>query len=376
MEESNQEPEEAKAEAAEDDSKPEADSKAENTAEIKAEKPEAESKAETETAAKPGKVEAPAEIPAAAAQNASPLVGILIGTVGIATVCALTFIVYYDKVPYYLGGLDTVLDAKVRYQTSNTTPVRDWRKDFLEEQALWTNEISKIKLGSTGAKPVAFKRDYLLFLGDSYYRDEPHYMEARAAYMAAMEEPRLPHDRPYDLSDAELNLRIGYCALRLTLFQESKEYLEKALQLLEADKNPKDKIARDGAISRTLDAMTECAIRSGRFADAEALLKRRLTMIRITEPKQAIEPPILFNYALLYAAQGNQKEAEEFFKLAIECSETEDRDRGVIKGSPNDNSRRHAYILREYAKLLRQQKRTDESYAAMQRALFLVNNAP
>lgn len=308
--------------------------------------------------------EAPAEAEEAKPQAAQPesthfkgsaLGGILIGTVGIFTVCGLGLFIYYDQLPYLLTGLDTILDAKIRYQATGSVQAKDWHKDFLDEQALWTNEVSKIKLGTSGAKPVEYKRDYLLFLADSYYRDQPHFMEAKAAYMAAKLEPRVAHEHSYDLSDGELDQRIGYCALRLGFYPEAEEYLNKALAFFEAITDPQKKIQHEAGVNAALDSLTECAIRTGRYDQAEALLKRRLTAIHLTDSKGTIEVPILLNYALLREGQGNLKEAEEYYLLAIRNNESEDQARGVIKGSANDNSRRLAFVLREYARLLRKE---------------------
>lgn len=390
MEEPNQEPKADIAAAAnngDQESDPKVDEPtpaAEAPPEAKEDKPQAKAEADSKTQSYPEATETKAEAkpktgqpgPQSTRLQGSPLVGLLIGAVGIFTVCGLGLFVYYDQLPYLLTGLDTILDAKIRYQATGSVQAKDWHKDFLDEQALWTNEVSKIKLGTSGAKPVEYKRDYLLFLADSYYRDQPHFMEAKAAYMAAKLEPRVTHEHSYDLSDGELDQRIGYCALRLGFYSEAEEYLNKALASAEAITDPQKKIQHQTGVNAALDALTECAIRTGHYDQAEALLKRRLTAIHLTDSKGTIEVPILLNYALLREAQGNLKEAEEYYLLAIRNNESEDQARGVIKGSANDNSRRLAFVLREYARLLRKEKRPDESYSMMQRALCLVNNAP
>ena len=72
------------------------------------------------------------------------------------------------------------------------------------EQSIWTSEVGKITLGRADAKPSENKRDYQLFLGDSFFRDEPHFVEAKAAYIAANATPRVAHEKSYDMPDGDL----------------------------------------------------------------------------------------------------------------------------------------------------------------------------
>lgn len=339
--------------------------------------PATEVKAPAATAPPPPEAPFPPPAPKNKALRGSPFLGIIFGTIGIFTVCGLGLLIFVpENIPYVLTGVDSALDSKIRYQTTNSVAVKDWHKDLQDEQIMWTNEISKIKLGTSGAKPLASKRDFLLFLADAYYRDQPHYMEAKAAYMAAMQEPKLPHEHAYEITDGELHQRIGFCALRMRFYNEAEEQLQQALACAEAITDPKLKLQHDAGITLALDSLTECYIREGKLDKAEALLKRRLESIQQTNPKNSIEVSLLFNFALLREAQGNLKEAEEFFNLALANNENEDRQRGVVKDSPNDNSRKKAYILREYARLLRKEHRPDEAIALMQRAIFLSSNAP
>jgi hypothetical protein len=299
----------------------------------------------------------------------------LTALIGGAIVVALSFDILEQKVPYLLGGVDTVLDSNIRYKSASPLGVKDWHNDFLVEQNIWTTEVNKIKLGLSGAKPEAFKRDYLLYLAESYFRDDPHFMEAKATYMAAAAEPRVQHEKGYDLTDAEINRKLAYCCLRLGQYAEAEAFMAKArAEHIQTDKSGKPGVDPNGAFA--LDLLTECALRQNKLEQAKALLKERLAALQIKDPHTSVEQYYLFNNALLNEKEGNVDEAETFYKKAIAQLEIDDKNRGASVGNNSDNNRTLAGVLRECARFLRSQKRGEESYPLMDRACNIMNNAP
>ncbi|MBU6453773.1 MAG: tetratricopeptide repeat protein [Cyanobacteria bacterium REEB67] len=280
-----------------------------------------------------------------------------------------------QNVPYLLEPVEKHLDANLRYKSADSLENKDWRHDLIVEQAIWTNEISKMMLGRPDAKPIENKRDFLLFLADSYFKDEPHFSEAKAAYLAANATPRVPHAKAYDYSDAELARRIGYCDLRLGFYDEAESWLKKALVNIEADKNLKTDLSVMGCRDRILDNLTENYARMGQSKQAEEYLNRRLTAIHLKDVEDSVESPLLYNAALIKEQMGDFKAADALFVKAIErCIVDDDRHTPIVPESLQDNSRSLARILMTYSHLLRKMHRNPEAIATMRRALVIYDN--
>jgi len=315
-------------------------------------------------------------LPPASGERGHPLILLLLAVAGTLVVIVVACNIFDKELPYFLVNLDPLLDQTVRYRPANAPLSKDWRNELLVEQNIWVNEVNKIKLGQATAKPDMFKRDFLFYLADSYYRDEPHFMEAKAAYMAGSNELRVPHTPGYDISDIDLAKKIGYCCLRLGQYSEAEQYLRKAVKLADENKNPASKAVCAGVANYCLDLLTECAIRQNHLAEADVLFKERLKRISLTDLNNSVERYMLFNNALLLEKKGDMVNAEIFYKKAMEQEALDDKNRGVIVNAPNDNNRMLAYILREYSRFLRSQKRPAEAYTMMDRACSISNNAP
>jgi tetratricopeptide (TPR) repeat protein len=280
-----------------------------------------------------------------------------------------------QNVPYLLEPIEKHLDANLRYKTANALENKDWRHDLAVEQAIWTNEISKMMIGRPDAKPIENKRDYLLFLADSYFKDEPHFSEAKAAYLAANATPRVPHARAYDYSDAELARRIGFCDMRLGFYDEAESWLKKALVSIEADKNLKTDLSVIGSRNRIYDNMAENYARKGQPKLADEFLNRRLKAIQLKDAEDSIESPLLYVAALIKEQKGDFKAADALFVKAIErCSAEDDRHTPIVPESLQDNNRSLARILMSYSHLLRKMHRNPEAIATMRRALVIYDN--
>ena len=221
-----------------------------------------------------------------------------------------------------------------------------------------------------------YKRDYLFYLADSYYRDEPHFLEAKAAYLAGRAEPIIPHKPGYDIEPAELASKIGYSAMRSGSYAEAEKYLREAISITEADKDSTRKMANDGRANFCLDALAECDIRQNRLAEAQSKINERLKRIKLSSVDGSVEWYLLFNHAMLQEKLGKFSEAEDYYKRAIAQHEQDDKNRGALPNSSKDNNRMLAYALREYARFLRTQKRGSESFDLMDRAVGIMNNAP
>lgn len=307
-----------------------------------------------------------------------PLVGVLLGAMGFCFVGAIALVVFYENCPYLLGSLDSYLQGNVRYDPQVVLPGSspDWRTNLMVEQSIWTDELTQMALGTNEAKDYPLKRDYEIFLADSFYRDEPKFAQARAAYMAVEAEPKIVHDKAIEIRDAELLRRIGFCSLRMRDYETAEKYLNKALVMLEKDKLPDGKLKEPGLLSWTRDNLTELYIRTDRLAQAKELIDKRLQAIQLKDVSTTVEAQLLYNMALLRAAEDNSVEAENFFKKCIEQYNTDAKNAGVEPNTPKDNDRNLANVYKEYAHFLREQKRAGEAYAALDRALSILDQAP
>jgi tetratricopeptide (TPR) repeat protein len=312
-----------------------------------------------------------------------------------------------QDLPYLLEPVERFLDAKTRYKAPHSQDKKDWKSDLSTEQFIWRNELSKIMLGAPDAKPIEQKRDFLLYLGDSFFRDEPHFDESKAAYLTASATKRMPHINAYDYTDDELWRRIAYCDLRLGKYDEAEVWFKKALSLnedaikalpdlgianksslpytdlaIEYTKKGQQKFA-DQLVSlansrnEIIANLAEVYCRKGQPQMAEELIKQRLKEMKQPNPDFCIEVNLLHDIALAKQGEGDLIKAEHFYKLAIKDCAAEDAKRGVVapEGS-NDNNRELARILKDYSHLLRQLHRNEEAIAAMRRSLLIYDNPP
>lgn len=309
------------------------------------------------------------------------VIGLAMTVMGVSLVAVVYFFTPTptrdQDVPYLLEPLEKHLDKTIRYKPPHTTENKDWRKDFADEQFIWRNELSKMMLGAQDAKPIEFKRDFLLYLGDSFFRDEPNFAEAKAAYLTAAETNRIPHEKVYDFGDDELWRRIAYCDIRLGFYDEADKWLKKAMLFnQEASAKEKPDVLRSNTRNRILDNLAENYARMGQTKAAEEQIGIRLKEMGQADPDSCIEIPVVFNLALTKQIEGDYKKSEHFYKQAIKVCSEEDVKRGVVPESPNDNNRALARVLMEYSHLLRLMHRNDEAIAAMRRALVIYDNAP
>jgi tetratricopeptide (TPR) repeat protein len=343
--------------------------------------------AEPSGAPGPTAKEAASQDPAAARETepkrrpSNILVGLCLAVIGVSLVGVSTLFTRPptrdQDVPYLLEPLEKHLDANLRYKPPLTVEHKDWRSDFVTEQLIWTNEISKIMLGAVDAKPIENKRDFMLYLADSYFKDEPHFEEAKAAYLTASATPRIAHLNAYDYSDDELWRRLGYCDMRLGHYDEAETWLKKALKINEdAAKIKPDQVLKNTR-SKILDNLAENYSRKGEPREAEETINMRLHEMSLADASKCVEIPVLFNLALAKEKEGDLGQAESFYKLAIKQCGVEDLKRGgVVAESADDNNRSLARVLMSYSHLLRLLHRNDEAVASMRRALCIYDNPP
>ncbi len=331
--------------------------------------PKPEAKLESKSAPKPASSAAPAK-------RGNPLVLGLVAVAGAVVVTIITCDIFDQKLPDFMQPFEPSLDKHIRYGLGYGTGAKDWRNELLIEQTIWSSEVNKIRLGENNAKPEMYKRDYLFYLADSYYRDEPHFVEAKAAYLAGRAEPLVPHKPGYDIEPSELASKIGYTAMRSGSYAEAEKFLKEAIALCDADKAPTRKMVNGGRANFCLDVLAECAIRQNHLTEAQSIINQRLKRIELSSIEGSVEWYLLFNYAMLQEKLGKFSEAEAYYRKAIVQHEQDDKNRGALPNSSKDNNRMLAYVLREYARFLRTQKRPSESYDCMDRAVGIMNNAP
>jgi tetratricopeptide (TPR) repeat protein len=302
----------------------------------------------------------------------------VIGVVIVAVIVLFTPTPTRDQdIPYLLEPLEKHLDAHLRYRPPVPQEQKDWRNDLIVEQNIWTTEVSKIMLGRPDAKPIEFKRDYLFYLGDSYFKDEPHFAEAKAAYLTANVTRRAAHEKAYDYSDDELFRRIGYCDIRLGFYDEAEEWLKKALKVNEDATKIKPDMALTGTHNRIVDNLAENYSRKGQPKQAEELMQQRLRAMDQKSFDDCVELSMIYNLALAKEREGDLKQSEHFYKLAIKLCQAEDLKRGVVvPESISDGNRALARVLMNYSHMLRLAHRNDEAINAMHRALVIYDNPP
>jgi len=343
-----------------------------------------------------GSAEAPAAAsePAASASGAAAttakpslrpnniVIGLALAVMGVGIVAVVTLFTPTptrdQDIPYLLEPLEKHLDAHLRYKAPHSPEHKDWRSDYATEQFIWRNELSKIMLGAPDAKPIENKRDFLLYLGDSFFKDEPHFEEAKTSYLTATATKRIPHEKAYDYSDDELWRRIGYCDIRLGLYDEAEIWLKKAMDINEAAAKGKPReLVLANTYNRILENSAENYARKGQPQLAENIVKMRLKEMGQPEPDFCIEVPVVYDLALAKQAEGNLKQAEHFYEIAIKlCNDADAKRGGVVPETITDNNRDLARVLMDYSHLLRQMHRNDEAIAAMRRALIICDNPP
>jgi hypothetical protein len=264
--------------------------------------------------------------PAAVTGTTPPLrpsnivIGLCLAVIGVVIVAVITLFTPTptrdQDIPYLLEPLEKQLDTHLRYKAPRLDERKDWRSDFATEQFIWRNEISRIMLGNPEAKPIENKRDYLLYLADSYFKDEPHFEEAKASYLTATVTKRIPHENAYDYSDDELWRRIAYCDIRLGLYDEAETWLKKALKINEdAAKLKPDTILTDRR-NRILDNLAENYSRKGQPKLAEELVNQRLREMSQPDIDNCVEVSVLYDMALAKQNEGDLKQAEHLYKLS------------------------------------------------------------
>ncbi|MBK9770936.1 MAG: hypothetical protein IPP57_08955 [Candidatus Obscuribacter sp.] len=332
----------------------------------------------------------PAQPVATSKKKANILLAGLYAIIGVIFIGAIALVVFRSESPNFrsaldqaasvlegkAGALDQVLERTVRYPRTGSLESKDWRRDMLTEQTIWTDELTRVNLGTSDAKPYGRRRQFLLYLGDSYYRDEPRFDQARAVYINATLEPKSGSKQDFDIEESELQRRIGYCSLRLGDFEIAEKYLKSALALCDLAKAAPGKPNVNGNLNAALDNLTEVYARQGKISEAQAIINRRLKAIDLKDPSFCVEPHLLFNVALIKEKAGDFVGAEKYYQKTISQFRDDGTARGTIAFSDNDNDRNLARALREYARFLRTQNRPDESFESMKQAFMVLDRAP
>lgn len=351
---------------------------------------DATNKSEKEQQLKSNLADKPAQPAATVKKRANILLAGLYAIIGVICIAALALVIFRSESPNFRSALDqasSVLEGKaalvdqalektVRYPRAGSLESKDWRRDMLTEQTIWTDEVTRVNMGTSDAKPCGRRRQFLLYLADSYYRDEPRFDQARAAYINATLEPKSTNKQDFDIQESELLRRIGYCSLRLGDWAMAEKYLKDALAICDVVKDAPGKAALTGNLNATLDNLAEVYARQGKLDEAQAIIDRRLKAIDLKDPSSCVEPHLLFNVALIKEKRNDFVEAEKYYQKTISQFRDEGSARGVIAYSSNDNDRNLARVLREYARFLRAQNRPDESFESMKQAFAMLDRAP
>lgn len=302
------------------------------------------------------------------------LVAITLGLVGTSVVAGLTILMFFPG-PYPLGKLDQFLDKKVRY-SEKVAKKENWREALVEEQQLWLDSVNKLKFGHPDARPEAMKRDMLLFLADSYFRDPTKPEQARSTYMVALVEPVMPHKDAYNLDDALILERMALCSVALREPQEAEGYFLRALKFNSAReaKAMKDPLVKD-ASNRLQDELAYLYLKNSQFDKNKArqIVKDRLSKLGLSDIQNCVEIGLLNNVALLALSDGDLKLARRAFELALNVLSKEGIAAGVVPNQSGDNDRRLAKLLIDYATLLRKEHKSEEAFQAMERAYFILD---
>lgn len=332
----------------------------------------------------------PAQPVATLKKKANILLAGLYAIIGVIFIGAIALVVFRSESPNFRSALDQaasalegkavavdqVLERTLRYPRTGSLESNDWRRDMLTEQTIWTDELTRVNMGTSDAKPYSRRRQFLLYLGDSYYRDEPHFDQARAVYINATLEPKSKSKQDFDIQESELLRRIGYCSLRLGDYEIGEKYLKSALALCEVAKDASGKPTLVGNLNATLDNLAEVYARQGKIGEAKAIIDRRLKAIDLKDPSFCVEPHLLFNVALVKERSGDFVEAEKYYQKTISQFRDECTSRGILAYSDKDNDRNLARALREYARFLRTQNRPDDSFESMKQAFAVLDRAP
>jgi tetratricopeptide (TPR) repeat protein len=310
-------------------------------------------------------------------RHGSPLIALVLAMALIVFLGILYLVIFYnDKIPYLGNSLDESLNRTIRYHSEQLPEVTDWRENLQIEQTVWIDELSHLESGDPKAPSFKRKRDNLIYLADSFYKDEPRFEQARNTYIEVLVEPRVEHENEVNLHPAELLRRIGYCSLRLGDLDTAISYLTKALDKLEQERKSSGKIKEPGIYNWSRDNLAEAYIRKNNLTEGQKIIDARLKDIELTSPDTCIEPHLVVNVALAKEKEGKLPESVKYFEQALACLETENKNRGVIKGSLNDNDRNLARILKEYSRILRKAGRNPEAWSAMDRAVTILDNSP
>lgn len=302
----------------------------------------------------------------------------LVLAMGLTVFLGILYLVvfYNEKIPYLGRNLDDSLDRTIRYHSERLPQINDWRQNLQIEQTVWIDELSRLESGDPKSTTFKRKRDNLIYLADSFYKDEPRFEQARNAYIEALVEPMVEHENGVKLHPAELLRRIGYCSLRLGDLDTAVSYLSKALNNLEQERKSSGKFKEPGIYNWSRDNLAEAYIRQNNLAAGQKIIDARLKDIELTSPDTCIEPHLVVNVALTKEKEGKMSESVKYFEQALACFETENKNRGVIKGSLNDNDRNLARVLKEYSRVLRKVGRHPEAWSAMDRAVTILDNSP
>lgn len=302
----------------------------------------------------------------------------LVLAMGLTVFLGILYLVvfYNEKIPYLGKNLDESLDRTIRYHSEHLPQVNDWRQNLQIEQTVWIDELSHLESGDPKSTTFKRKRDNLIYLADSFYKDEPRFEQARNAYIEALVEPRVQHENEVKLHPAELLRRIGYCSLRLGDLEAAVSYLSKAVSQLEQERKSLGKFKEPAIYNWSRDNLAEAYIRQNNLTEGQKIIDARLKDIELTSPDNCIEPHLVVNVALAKEKEGKLPESVKYFEQALACLETENTNRGVIKGSLNDNDRNLARLLKEYSRVLRKVGRQSEAWTAMDRAVNILDNSP
>ena len=286
---------------------------------------------------------------------------------------------FFAPTPYLFRSVDQYLDKSVRVPKSAMGPSKSvWPVSLQEEQMLWQDELTKVRLNLAQARPLSQKRDLMLYLADAYYRHPLMAEQAKSLYQCILDEPFIPHERAYIVSPSMIKQRIGLMAFKQHRYEEAERYLRQALEGLgKADLDPDAQKVESGIKNDLRDRLARVLIIEGKLPEAASIIEARRKEIGVADVVSSVENLLVLNAANLAVAQKDLPRAGRLFDTLNHNFAEEETKRKVAPFSAQDNDRLHADALIDYARYLRLQKgRSDEAFEAMRRAYHINEQEP
>ncbi|MBX9674660.1 MAG: hypothetical protein K2X70_14530 [Candidatus Obscuribacterales bacterium] len=313
----------------------------------------------------------------------NPFVAVSIGLFGAVLIIGLSYY-FFAPTPYLFRSLDQYLDKSVRQPKSAVGPSKSvWPISLEEEQMLWQDELTKVKLNLVGAKPLSHKRDLMLYLADAYYRHPQTAEQAKSLYQCILDEPVLPHEHAYVVPPSYIKQRIGLMAYKQHRYAEAEKYLRQALEGIGKTNLDKDQKQVESGIKNDLrDRLARVLIIEGKLPEAESIIEARRKEIGVVDLTSSVENLLVLNAANLALAKKDLPRAGSLFETINRNFAEEEDKRKIAPFSPQDNDRLHAEALIDYARYLRSpglsknENRAADAFEAMRRAYHINEQEP